>query len=126
MRPDALLAWMRRHPEPDPTPACAICDGASGHPPLDGDGALVCLPCIYLIGRIVKDPGHTPVSVVASWWEDHKDVVQLRSCREHTICWEWLGWTSDHETLLDPDGGLLVYGQALVIARQAEAAGGLL
>lgn len=128
MRPDALIAWMRRHeaPAPRPGPVCILCEGASGHPPIDDDGPARCVPCLYRIGRIVGDPAHTPVSVVATAWEDHKDLVELRSCSAHVIEWRWLGWTSDRETLLDPGGGLLVYGQALVIARQAEATGGRL
>lgn len=124
MTRDGLLAWMRRH-TPD-VPQCAVCAGSSGHPPISDDGALVCLPCVYRIGRLVADPVNCDVSVVSVAWEDHKDVVELRSCAAHTIEWQWLGWTADRDTLADPDGALLAFAAAMVVARRAEATGGRL
>lgn len=34
---------------------CQHCEGASGHPPIPGEGALVCLPCVWRLGRKVQE-----------------------------------------------------------------------
>jgi hypothetical protein len=89
VKPDALLGWMRRQealPAPAPGPLCIQCGGASGHGPID---ELVCYPCILSIGRVVADPGVQSSSILAVWWEDHKDVVSLRSCIVHIVDWVW-------------------------------------
>ncbi|MFZ0324597.1 MAG: hypothetical protein WAN48_10745 [Actinomycetes bacterium] len=127
MTPDALFRWMtRRRPEPAPEPVCGLCGGKSGHPPIPDDGALVCYPCLLREGRLASDPLHAPIGIVADTWQAHEDVVALRNCHKHGQCWQWIGWTHDADTLLDPGGAVMAYGEALIVARAAEAAGGLL
>lgn len=127
MTTDALFRWMTRHHAEPPAPVCGLCFGASGHVPMNpGDGPPRCTACVYKRGRWAADPGSIDQAGLTALGSAHEDVVELRRCAAHTIEWNWIGWTRDADSLLDPGGAALVFGEALVVARQAESAGGLL
>ena len=46
---------MNRWRTPHRPVTCQHCRGKSGHPPIDGEGVAVCLPCVYRLGRKVAE-----------------------------------------------------------------------
>ena len=46
---------MTRWRTPHRPVTCQHCNGKSGHPPIDGEGVAVCLPCVYRLGRKVEE-----------------------------------------------------------------------
>lgn len=58
-------------------PACVRCGGRSGHAPIDGDGAGICLPCLYRNGRAAADPSSLTAGEALMLAEAHGDCVTL-------------------------------------------------
>lgn len=114
IRRDDLLAWMRR-PEP-PAVQCGLCFGSSGHPPIEGDGAPTCYPCILKRGRWAMDPDGLSQDALTALWSAHEDVIALRACRRHVLEWQWVGWTEDRDRLVDEGAADRVVGEAYKLA----------
>lgn len=131
MTASELLAWMRRQPTaPDTSwPLCELCAGTSGHVAItDGpDAPALCYPCILRRGRWAADPASLTTDELSTLWGAHEDVAELVRCPAHdAVEWRWIGWVSDRDSVVDPQGALVTVAEALIVARRTEAAGGLL
>jgi hypothetical protein len=73
-----LLGMFRfRTPPVVPPAVCGRCEGRSGHPPIDGEGAAICAPCLYKNGRAAGDPSTLSAGEARMLAEAHGDVVEL-------------------------------------------------
>jgi hypothetical protein len=91
-----LLQMFRFHTPPSlPAAVCGRCEGRSGHPPIDGDGAAVCVPCLLRNGRAAADPSSLSAGEARMLAEAHGDVVQLvRVDLPGGPLWRWY-WTRE-------------------------------
>ena len=55
-----MTFWARRH---KPV-TCQHCEGASGHPPIPGEGVNVCYPCILRLGRYVEEQSTLEINAI--------------------------------------------------------------
>jgi hypothetical protein len=62
---------------PPASSVCVRCDGRSGHPVIDGEGAAICMPCLYRNGRAAADPSRLTSAEAELLLTAHGDVVSL-------------------------------------------------
>lgn len=70
--------------------SCIRCQGASGHPPIFGDGPLVCTPCVWHWGKVAALK--SGVLVV--------DILEAEARTEYEFDWNTGSWMHSDDVVL--------------------------
>ena len=65
---------------------CRLCRGTTDL--ILGDGPIVCAPCVWMMGRIAREPETATDRMLAALDELHADVLTLIR-KDDVLAWRW-------------------------------------